>query len=135
MAIPLSRGEIETAEGMARERGMRPQSATAVPPPTADHTPFATAISQAGADWVYAWAPWVTQVRTLEALRRLGWAGDYITWGQIEAEGELARLRDPQLYAIGANSLFAEDLPVHQEIREAAAAAGATYAPDQMAEG
>ena len=54
MAIPLSRGEIETAEGMAHERGMRPQSATVVPPPTADYTPFATAISQAGADWVYA---------------------------------------------------------------------------------
>lgn len=135
MAIPLSRGEIEAAEGLARERGMRPQTPTIIPPPTADYTPFATAISQAGADWVYAWAPWVTQVRTLEALRRLGWDGHYITWGHIEAEGELARLRDPRLFAIGANALFAEDLPVHQEIRAAAAEAGATYSPDQMAEG
>jgi ABC-type branched-subunit amino acid transport system substrate-binding protein len=133
MAIPLSRGEIEAAEGLARERGMRPQAPTIVPPPTADYTPFATSISQAGADWVYAWAPWVTQVRTFEALRRLGWAGNYIAWGHIEAEGELARLQDPNLFAIGANSLFAENLPVHQDIR--AAAAGSTYPADQMAEG
>ncbi|MBN8292916.1 ABC transporter substrate-binding protein [Rhodobacter sp. NTK016B] len=135
MAIPLSRGEIEAAEGLAAERGMRPQSPTIVPPPTADYTPFATTISQAGADWVYSWAPWVTEVRTFEALRRLGWEGDYIAWAHLEAEGELARLQDPKFYAIGANSLFAEDLPVHQEIRDAAEAAGATYAPDQMAEG
>jgi branched-chain amino acid transport system substrate-binding protein len=133
MAIPLSRGEIEAAEGLARERGMRPQTPTIVPPPTADYTPFATSISQAGADWVYAWAPWVTQVRTFEALRRLGWDGQYIAWGHLEAEGELARLQDQNLFAIGANSLFAENLPVHQEIR--AAAQGATYAADQMAEG
>lgn len=135
MAIPLSRGEIEAAEGLARERGMRPQSPVIVPPPTADYMPFATSISQAGADWVYAWAPWVTQVRTVEALRRLGWEGQYITWGHIEAEGELARLQDQNLYAIGANSLFAEDLPVHQGIRAAAEAAGSTYPADQMAEG
>lgn len=135
MAIPLSRGEIVAAEGLAAERGMRPQSPTIVPPPTADYTPFATAIQQAGADWVYSWAPWVTQVRTVEALRRLGWEGDYITWGHIEAEGELARLQDGQLYAIGANSLFAEDLPVHQDIVAAAEAAGSTYAANQMAEG
>lgn len=133
MAIPLSRGEIEAAEGLARERGMRPQAPTIVPPPTADYTPFATSIQQAGADWVYAWAPWVTQVRTVEALRRLGWEGNYIAWGHIEAEGELARLRDANLYAIGANSLFAENLPVHQDIR--AAAEGSTYPADQMAEG
>ncbi len=25
----------------------------------------------------------------LEALRRLDWKGDYITWAQLEAEGEL----------------------------------------------
>ncbi|MCA2011087.1 ABC transporter substrate-binding protein [Cereibacter sphaeroides] len=135
MAIPLSRGEIEAAEGLATERGMRPQAPTIVPPPTADYTPFATSISQAGADWVYSWAPWVTEVRTFEALRRLGWEGDYIAWAHLEAEGELARLQDPGFHAIGANSLFAEDLPVHQEIRAAAEAAGATYSPDQMAEG
>ncbi|WP_068300178.1 ABC transporter substrate-binding protein [Pararhodobacter sp. CCB-MM2] len=135
MAIPLSRGEIEAAEGLASERGMRPQAPTIVPPPTADYTPFATSISQAGADWVYSWAPWVTEVRTFEALRRLGWEGEYIAWAHLEAEGELARLQDPGFHAIGANSLFAEDLPVHQEIRAAAEAAGATYSPDQMAEG
>lgn len=135
MAIPLSRGEIEQAEGLARARGMHPQAPTIIPPPTADYTPFATAIQQAGADWVYAWAPWVTEVRTLEGLRRLGWEGDYITWAHLEAEGELARLQDERLFAIGANSLFAENLPVHQDIIATAAAANATYNPNLMTEG
>jgi hypothetical protein len=40
-----------------------------IPPPTPDYTPFATKLKDAGANWVFSWAPWVTQVRTLEALR------------------------------------------------------------------
>ena len=59
-----------------------------------DYTPFATKIKDAGANWVFSWAPWVTQVRTFEALRRLGWQGDYLTWAHLEAEGELPRLKD-----------------------------------------
>ena len=52
----------------------------------------------------------MTQVKTFEALRRLGWQGDYITWAHIEAEGELARIKDPKFYVIGANSLFQDNL-------------------------
>jgi branched-chain amino acid transport system substrate-binding protein len=44
-------------------------------PPTQDYTPFANTIKEAGANWVYSWAPWVTQIRTFEALRRIGWSG------------------------------------------------------------
>lgn len=135
MAIPLSRGEIDQAEVMAEARGMTPVNKAIIPPPTADYTPFATAIQQAGADWVYSWAPWVTQVRTLESLRRLGWEGDFAGWAHLEAEGELARLRDEDFYAVGANSLFAENLPVHQEIRAAAEAADSSYPAYQMTEG
>ena len=65
---------------------------------------------------MFSWAPWVTQVRTLEALRRLDWKGDYIAWAHIEAEGELARLKDGKFYVIGANALFQDDLPIHKEI-------------------
>ena len=69
---------------------------------------------------MFSWAPWVTQVKTFEALRRLGWQGDYITWAHIEAEGELARIKDPKFYVIGANSLFQDGLPIHKEITDAA---------------
>jgi hypothetical protein len=77
----------------------------------------------------------VTQVRTLEALRRLGWEGDYIAWSHLEAEGELARLKDGKFYVVGANALFQDNLPIHKEIAEATRKAGVQYPPQQMAEG
>jgi hypothetical protein len=77
----------------------------------------------------------VTQVRTFEALRRLGWQGDYITWSHLEAEGELARIKDGKLFVIGANSLFQDNLPIHREIADAAKKANAKYPPQQMTEG
>ena len=40
-------------------------------PATADYTPFATKMKEAGPNWVYTSAPWVSQVRNFEALRRL----------------------------------------------------------------
>ena len=80
-----------------------------IPPPTADYTPFATKLKDAGPNWVYSWAPWVTQVRTLEALRKLGWNDDYIAWGHLEAEAELARLKDGKFYVVNSNALFQDE--------------------------
>jgi ABC-type branched-subunit amino acid transport system substrate-binding protein len=135
MAIPLSRGEMDFAESQAPGLGMTVVGKEVIPPPTPDYTPFATKLKDAGANWVFSWAPWVTQVRTLEALRRLGWEGDYIAWSHLEAEGELARLKDGKFYVIGANALFQDGLPIHKEIAEAAKKAGVPYPPEQMAEG
>jgi ABC-type branched-subunit amino acid transport system substrate-binding protein len=135
MAIPLSRAEIDFAEEQAKTLGMTPVDKEVIPPATPDYTPFATKLKDADPNWVFAWAPWVTQVRTLEALRKLGWAGSYIAWAHIEAEGELKRLKDGNLYVIGANTLFQEDLPVHREIAEVAKKAGISYPPEQLAEG
>ncbi len=135
MAIPLSRAEIDFAEEQAKALGMSAVDKEVIPPPTPDYTPFATKLKEADPTWVFSWAPWVTQVRTLEALRRLGWTGDYITWAHLESEGELKRLKDGKLYVIGANALFQEDLPVHREIADAARKAGVAYPPEQMAEG
>jgi branched-chain amino acid transport system substrate-binding protein len=135
MAIPISRGEIDFAEEQSKALGMTPVDKEIVPPPTPDYTPFATKLKEAGPNWVYSWAPWVTQVRTLEALRKLGWNGDYITWSHLEAEGELARLKDDKLYVIGANALFQDNLPIHREIADAAKKANVSYPPQQMAEG
>jgi len=135
MAIPLSRGEMDFAESQAPGLGMTVVDKEVVPPPTPDYTPFATKLKDAGANWVFSWAPWVTQVRTLEALRRLGWGGEYVAWAHIEAEGELARLKDGRFYVIGANALFQDELPIHKEIAEAAKEAGVPYPAQQMAEG
>jgi branched-chain amino acid transport system substrate-binding protein len=135
MAIPLSRGEIDFAEEHSKTLAMVPVDKEVIPPPTADYTPFATKLKEANPSWVYSWAPWVTQVRTLEALRKLGWEGDYIAWAHLEAEGELARLKDAKLNVIGANALFQDGLPVQKEIAEAIAKAGSKYPADQMAEG
>jgi branched-chain amino acid transport system substrate-binding protein len=135
MAIPLSRGEMDFAESQVGSLGMTAVDKEVIPPPTPDYTPFATKLKDANANWVFSWAPWVTQVRTLEALRRLGWSGQYIAWSHLEAEGELARLKDGDFYVIGANSLFQEDLPIHRDISEAAKKANAAYPGNQMAEG
>ena len=135
MAIPLSRGEMDFAESQAPGLGMTVVGKEVIPPPTPDYTPFATKLKDAGANWVFSWAPWVTQVRTLEALRRLDWKGQYIAWSHIEAEGELARLKDGQFYVIGANALFQDALPIHKEIADAVAKAGSKYPAQQMTEG
>jgi branched-chain amino acid transport system substrate-binding protein len=135
MAIPLSRAEMDFAEQQAPVLGMIVVGKEVIPPPTPDYTPFATKLKDAGANWVFSWAPWVTQVRTLEALRRLDWKGDYIAWAHIEAEGELARLKDGSFYVIGANALFQEQLPIHKEIAEAAKKAKISYPVEQLTEG
>src|SRR5712692_6729652 len=135
MAIPLSRGEMDFAEGQAKTMGMTPVDKEVIPPPTADYTPFATKHKDADPNWIFSWAPWVTQVKTFEALRRLGWQSDYIGWGHIEAEAELARLKDGRFYVIGANSLFQDGLPIHKQIADEAKRANVRYPAEQLTEG
>jgi ABC-type branched-subunit amino acid transport system substrate-binding protein len=135
MAIPLSRSEMDFAESQAPTLGMTAVDKEVIPPPTADYTPFASKLKEAGANWVFSWAPWVTQVRTFEALRRLGWTGDYIAWAHLEAETELKRIKDPELYDFGANALFEDALPIQKEITEAVKQANGKYPPDEMTEG
>ena len=135
MAIPVSRGEIDYAEGLSKTMGMTPVEKSIVPPPTPDYTPFATKIKEAGANWGYSWAPWVTQIKTIEALRKLGWGGRYIAWAHVQAEEDLARVKDNEFYVVGSNALFQDNLPVHGEIRDAAKKANLSYPPQQLAEG
>lgn len=135
MAIPISRAEIDFASAEAEKMGFKTATKETIPPPTPDYTPFATKIKDAGANWAYSWAPWVTEIRTFEALRRLGWDGEYLTIAHLEAEGELPRVKDPKFYVMGANSFYSDGLPVHKEIIEAAKAGGAKYPATQMTEG
>ena len=135
MAIPLSRGEIDFAEGQAKTMGMGTTDKEVIPPPTADYTPFATKLKDAGSNWVYAWAPWVTQIRTFEALRKLGWNGQYLAYAHTNAEDELLRVKDADFYVFGANSFFQDNLPIHAEIRAVTYRSNLNYPITQLTEG
>jgi branched-chain amino acid transport system substrate-binding protein len=135
MAIPIARGEIDYAEGLSKTLGMTPVEKQITPPPTPDYTPFATKLKEANPNWVYSWSPWVSQVRTFEALRRLGWNGRYITWAHLNAEDDLARVKDNEFYVIGTNALFQDNLPIQAEIRAVAHRTNISYPVTYLTEG
>ena len=135
MAIPVSRGEIDYAEKLAAQMGMTPVGKQVTPPPTPDYTPFATKLKDANPNWMWSWAPWVAQVRTFEAMRRLGWNGNYVTWAHLNAEEELARIKDPGFYVVGTNAFVEDNLPVHAEMRAVAHRAGLKYPVSYLTEG
>jgi branched-chain amino acid transport system substrate-binding protein len=135
MAIPIARAEIEYAEGLSKTLGMTPVDKEFTPPPAPDYTPFATKLKDAGPNWVYSWSPWVSQVRTFEALRRLGWSGRYVTWAHLNAEEDLARVKDGGLYVIGTNALFQDEVPVQAEIRAVTHRANLKYPVTYLTEG
>lgn len=135
MAIPISRGEMDYAANHAKQMGMTPVETQISPPPAPDYTPFATKLKEANPNFVYAWSPWVSEVKTFEALRRIGWTGTYVTIAHIPAEEELARLKDPSFIVFGANALFQDSQPGHRDIRAAAKGAKLGYSVEQMAEG
>src|SRR3954470_15261847 len=135
MAIPIARAEIDYAEGLSKTLGMTPVEKQITPPPAPDYTPFATKLKEANPNWVYSWSPWVSQVRTFEALRRLGWEGRYITWAHLNAEDELARVRDGDFYVIGTNAFFEDNVPMHAEIRAVAHRANLQYPVTYLTEG
>lgn len=135
MAIPIARAEIDYAEGLSKTLGMTPVEKQISPPPAPDYMPFATKLNEANPNWVWAWSPWVQQVRVFEALRRLGWKGRYITWAHLNAEEELARIRDGEFYVIGTNAFMEDNLPVHAEMRAVAARAKLDYPVSYLTEG
>ncbi len=136
MNIPVSRGEIDFAATLAeKEKDFSVTGKEAIPPPTPDYTPFATKIKSAGANWVYAWAPWVTQVKTLEALRKLGWEGNYLAFAHNPAEQDLERLKDDKFYVFGANALFVDDSEMHKGIKESSKKEKTIYPHQKLTEG
>lgn len=135
MAIPIARAEIDYAEGLSKSMGMTPVEKQISPPPAPDYTPFATKLKDANPNWVFSWSPWVSQVRTFEAMRRLGWNGRYLTWAHLNAEEELARIRDGDFYVIGTNAFFQDDLPMHAEIRAVTHRANLKYPVTYLTEG
>lgn len=124
MAIPVSRLGIDAAEKFSTEAGMKVIGKEVIPPAIADYTPFATKIMQASPDWVYCWAPWITEIKTFGALCKLGWKGSYALNVLPETEGELSQIKDGELYAMGANAMFFD-----------AKEAASTYKAEQMSDG
>lgn len=118
--VPISRIGVDTAEKVATTLGMQTVDKEFVPPATADYTPFATKIKSTNANWGYAYAPWPAEAKTFEALRRLGWTGNYLAYGHIQAEDELNRIADGGLQIFTTNALFQDNLPAQKEIRQAA---------------
>lgn len=135
MAIPASRTGVEIGEARAKELGMTSVGMQVIPPTTPDFTPFASKLLEGQPDWGFSWAPWIVQIKSFEAMRRLGWQGRFMTWAHIEAENEMARLKDPGLVLIGANALFSENLPIHREIAKELETAKSQYPVNQMGEG
>ena len=135
MNIPISRQEIDYAEELARGMGIEVVAKEITPPPTPDYTPYATKIKDAGAQWAYAWAPWGMQIRTFEALRKIGWKGKYLAWAHIQAEEDLERLKDDGLYVFGTNAFFADNSETHKKIKATAEKAKSIYPYTQLAEG
>ncbi len=136
MNIPVSRGEIDFAEELAsKTEGFTVVGKEAIPPPTPDFTPFASKIKDSGANWVYAWAPWETQIKTLEALRKLGWKGKYLAFAHIQAEEDLERLKDDNLYVFGTNALFVDNSDIHKKIKAASEKEKTIYPYQKLSEG
>jgi ABC-type branched-subunit amino acid transport system substrate-binding protein len=132
--IPLSRTELEFAEQLAKEMGMEAIPVVVVPGAASDFTPFAQNLKDAGADWVFSWAPWGVEIGVFEALNRIGWKGNYILYGHQPAQDELTRLKLPNLHALTGNAMFTENLPIHAEITSVVK--GQTnHPPHYMAEG
>jgi ABC-type branched-subunit amino acid transport system substrate-binding protein len=135
MAIPVARTGVAHAEKVAKSLGMTAVDTQITPPPTPDYTPFATKLKDANPDWVFSWSPWVSQVRTFEALRRIGWKGDYLSFAHLNSEEELARIQDGGFYVFGTNAYMEDNLPVHAEIRAVAARASTKYPVSYLTEG
>jgi ABC-type branched-subunit amino acid transport system substrate-binding protein len=135
MPIPISRIGIDNAEKQGDKLGFKTVEKQFIPPTAADYTPFATKLVEGAPNWAFAYAPWPTEVKTFEAMRRLGWTGSYMTYGHIQAEEELARVKDNGFHVFSANAFFQDDLPVQKEIRTVAEAGKYAYPASYSTEG
>ena len=95
LSIPVSRSEADFAFEHAKQMGFEAVAEEIAPPTTPDYAPFASRLIAANPNWIYSWGPWFMQSKVFEALRKLGWQGDFICAAQPEAEQDLARLKAP----------------------------------------
>jgi ABC-type branched-subunit amino acid transport system substrate-binding protein len=135
MPIPISRIGIENAEKQATKLGMETVDKEFIAPTAADYTPFATKLNGGNPNWAFAYAPWPTEVKTFEAMRRLGWKGNYLTYAHIQAEEDLKRVADGGFQVLAVNAFFQDNLPAQKEIEAAAKAGKYSYPVSYATEG
>ncbi|HEY5209075.1 MAG TPA: ABC transporter substrate-binding protein [Stellaceae bacterium] len=135
LSITVSRAEADFAMKYAKQVGFTAVDEEIAPPSTPDYTPYATRLMAKNPNWVYAWGPWFMQVKIYEALRKIGWKGDFICSAQPEAQQDVPRFKDPRLYIVGPDALVSDNLPAQQEIAAAAKAGGLSYPTNLMVEG
>jgi ABC-type branched-subunit amino acid transport system substrate-binding protein len=136
MNVPVSVTEINFADELSKTiSGIDTVDKQYIPPPTADFTPFATKLKDAGANWVFSWAPWSTQVKTFEALRKIGWKGKYIAYAHINSEDELKRIKDDDFIVFGTNAYFSDNTEIHKDILKAIDNKKTIYPYTQLTEG
>ena len=133
--VPLSRNEIDWAEELAKGMGIEVTDKVVAPAGTADYTPYATKIKNSGANWVYSYGQWGMEVRTFEALRKIGWKGKYLAYGHIQAEDELKRLKDDDFYVYGTNAYYTDNSVTHKRVMEAARKEKTNYPYTQLTDG
>jgi ABC-type branched-subunit amino acid transport system substrate-binding protein len=115
MASPLARTELDGAAKVAPSFNITAVDVEIIPLSAADYTPYATKLVAARPDWVFGYGGWALYVKTFEALRRIGWNGNYISYSNSPAEEELSRIKDPGFYIYASNALFRDDTPAHRE--------------------
>lgn len=135
LSITVSRAEADFAMTYAKKVGFTAVDEEIAPPTTPDYTPYATRLMAKNPNWIYAWGPWFMQVKVYEALRKLGWKGDFICSAQLDSQTDLPRFKDPRLYINGPDTMVSDNLPAHQEIAAAAKEAGLPYPTNLMIEG
>ena len=135
LSITVSRAEADYAMKYAKEVGFTAVDEEIAPPTTPDYTPYASRLIAKNPNWIYAWGPWFMQVKVYEALRKLGWKGDFICSAQMDAGPDLARIKDPHLYINGPDTLVSDNLLAHQEIAAASKQAGLSYPTNLLVEG
>jgi branched-chain amino acid transport system substrate-binding protein len=135
LSIAVSRAEADFGVKYAKEIGFTPVDEEIAPPTTPDYTPYATRLISANPTWVYAWGPTFMQAKVYEALRKLGWKGDFICADQLDEEGDLNRFKDPRLYVVGPDTMFSFGLPEQRKIESAAKEAKVPYSPKLLTEG
>lgn len=135
MGIPISRAGMEEAERLVLKADMKSAGVEIAPPGTADYTSFATKLIQNGADSVLSWAPWAVQIRFVDALRKQGWKGNAYVGHLAEAELEMMKMKDPNLFTLGTNVMLFEDSEATQALVNAVKESGSNLHPEAILDG